>query len=198
MILFLFFHLSFLLLTANPYPYPALDPLQLPGRNATQGVTSNVHFNTSIPAPYNGSTSATSNDISCYVPTGTVPIITTIQDCTIIFHELRRLPFYRSMQPFLEGVRPRIYIGHPIYETPPFLIINETPTGGNCALFLSSSSGEPREQDIFSWEQVELVGQAIMQICGSPGYGGRGTIGLDNRWLIRLYGYDSRAALAAT
>ena len=201
--LFLVFHLSFLLLTANSYPYPAnsyrypaLDLLQLPGRNATQGVTSNVHFNTSVPAAYNGSTPAISNDISCYIPTELVPILTTIQDCTIIFHELRRLPFYRSMQPFLEGVRPRIYLDNPVYEAPPFLIINDTPTGGNCALFLSS--GEPYGQDIFSWEQVELVGQAIMQTCGSPSYGGRGTVGLDNRWLIRLYGYENRAPLAAT
>ena len=196
MMLFLFFHLSFLLLTANPYPYPALDPLQLPGSNVTQGVTSNVHFNTSVAAPHNGSASTISNDVTCYIPTERVPIVTTIQDCTIIFHKLRRLPFYRTMQPFLEGIRPRIYLDHPIYKTPPFLVINNTPTGGNCALYLSSV--EPHGQDIFSWEQVELVGQAIMQTCGSPSYGGRGKVGLDNRWLVRLYGYENRAALAAT
>ena len=193
--IFSLIHLFLSLSAANPFPYLARDPLRLQEKTARRSSTVVPIFNTSGVASQNESSYTSLNDISCYIPTPAIqPTITTIQDCFIIFREIRNLPHFHTVQRFLEDVAPKLEHMYPASGTPPYLLVKDTPTGGNCAIMLSAI--HPDAPDEFSWQQVQNTGRAIMESCGSPGYGGRSSIGRYHSWLVKVYGYNERAFLA--
>lgn len=179
-----------LALIAGVFPH-AKGNLSLPFEATTVQNLTTAPFshNTSGDVVSSGVTIQNPYEISCYIPTEgrPPPVVTTFHDCVIIFAQISSLPRFSRMQEFLEGVRPRLSHEHFRFDTPPYLFANTNPTGGNCAIFLSAAV--PEESDDFSWEQVVHAAQAILRECGSPGYGGRSSIGLYHSWLVRLYGY---------
>ena len=44
--------------------------------------------------------------------------------------------------------------------------------------------------DRFSWKDVKNLGQEILQTCEELGYGGRIRVGEQDRWVIRVFGFN--------
>lgn len=173
---------------ASPFPHLVHDSrLRLEGdrRFAIASSTQNSTLGTLR----NGSPTVISNDVSCYIPTEgrPIPFATDIHECSIFLSEVPNFPHYYVTQFFIEGAQPLLGHEQITSGTPPFLFREDAPQGSNCAIVLAAmESGAP---DVFSWQQVRNVALQILVRCGSPGYGGRKTIGSQGRWFVRLFGW---------
>ena len=98
--------------------------------------------------------------------------------CISIFAQIRSFQNWITVQEFREGVGPRAVADDPD-SVPPFYFIDQS---GDCAMTLRAR--RPDLPDRFSWARVNRLGNEIIRLC--PRYGGRGRIGQEMRWDVRI------------
>lgn len=168
--------LLFLLWKILAYPHERLGSLSIaqptprssfPTRQglATQNVTSAV-FSPSRPT------------LHCYEARPGRPR-TSIDGCRPTLNQIKTFPEYRRVQEFLEGWYPKFP------QKPPYAVHHED---SDCAIKIASFRA--KEPDLFSFEQVRILAQEILQDCEENGTGGIARIGRGVGWTVAVIGTE--------
>ena len=126
----------------------------------------------------------TSNDIVCYKQ-GDHHVPITVADCRFLLNNLKGIPNYRRVQPFMEGHMPRLPTKDP--STPPY-VWHDPET--SCTVEIIANN--PQLIDMFSFEQARSLATEIIQDCqDTGGFGGESVIGVEKvGWMVRAMGIE--------